>query len=712
MTPWKRAVNFVWPRRAKKEPVRKVSSKKLEEEFTFQSYILAAAFQTLACDIHEHCDGSCSNTIAYEHPPLLGQGGLLVPMFMPIVNPHPSSATAEDVPHDTRWVETQEFPALDYSAINSQGGEIRLLKIKNGVFRSDVVECDIITTTLGQCPKFQALSYCCGLGDKTEVVLCDGKKLYIQGTLNAALKTFRESSKFDDQLLWTDGISINQANKMEVGEQIPLMRRIYTEATGVFVHLGLAERQMSQGLDLMCRLNVVQQHLKSPEEYGSISLDDVKLPTGGQCWAEYQRLYRSPWISRTWILQEIALSQKATLGIGRYVMDWDILEGSFHFVQEQGLIEGMMWAGEEIMLGLLNFIRLQEIRQISRSSNETSLLNVLRATRSFKVTNPKDKILAVLGILQSLPTQLEDVSDYTLSTAEVYHRTALYLLETSFLPEVWAHAGLQRRISQPDMPSWVPDWYADTPELNERPLNLFRPTPFLAGGRPQNTCVLQAEDAKYPRALMSLGLCHDNIIRKSNAFVRPESEGKTNSQACLAWIRSAQACLQDGNNLVYDDVEEAFARTLLVDDLYSGGNATRSSTAIADVKTTFRATLVHLENPNRKDLDLKGTSEAQVRTCSLQMMSTMRARRFAVTDTGYMCLVPSCTEVGDRVAIFFGFPIPFTIRLEPGSEGEGVALRSVRAQLVGDTYMHGVMYAEAFPEAVRTGREPYEIVVV
>ncbi|KAL8950149.1 MAG: hypothetical protein Q9222_003803 [Ikaeria aurantiellina] len=557
-------------------------------------------------------------------------------MLLPIASPHPSTATAQDVPRDIGWVEAQNIPNLDYSAINSLEGEIRLLRVKKGLFRSDVVECELITTKSGQCPEFQALSYCCGPGPKTDIVLCKGKKLYIQSSLSAALKTFRESQKLKGQLLWTDGVSINQANKVEVGEQIPLMRRIYTEATGVFVHLGLAERQMSLGLDLMCRMNILQRHLKNPEESGAISLGEAKIPGGGRCWSEYHSLFLSPWISRTWILQEIALSQKATLGIGRYVTDWAVFEGSFHFIREQGLIESMFFAKEGVNYtinqqqpesrlfcnsqrvgsfglteglasGLLNFIRLQEIREISRSPNKSSLLQVLRATRNFKVTDPRDKVLAVLGILKEIPAQLKDVSDYRLNTADIYHRTALYLCENSFLPDIWAHTGLQRRVGHINMPSWVPDWYADTNKLNERPLNLFRPTPFLAGGRPQGTCVIQAEEGKYPRAIMSPGFCHDEIIRKSDAYVPTEltpDDKRTTSQACFA------------DNLIYEDVEKAFARTLLADDQYSGGNAIRSASAIIDVKATFRATLAQLE---KKPDDLTGTSEAQVRTCSIEI---------------------------------------------------------------------------------------------
>lgn len=113
----------------------------------------------------------------------------------------------------------------------------------------------------------------------------------------------------------------------------------------------------------------------------------------------------------------------------------------------------MLLTREGVGFGCLNLLRLQEIRQIARSPDDSSLLQVLRATRDFKVTNSRIKILGVLGIIGNLLIQLKDVSDYTLSTAQIYHRTALYLLETHLLSNIFAHASLQRRVSLLDMPS-------------------------------------------------------------------------------------------------------------------------------------------------------------------------------------------------------------------------------------------------------------------
>ena len=229
-----------------------------------------------------------------------------------------------------------------------------------------------------------------------EVMLCNGKRHYISASLNAALKASRESAKTRGCLLWSDAVSIDQSNDAEKSEQIPLMRRIYTEASACFVYLGEGERLVTQGLDLMLRLGTLQDHLKNPEKNGLISTDKVLFllpPREHTSWTEYLRILASPWFCRTWTLQEIALSKKALMGVGRYVLDWECIEHSFELLKEHDLFYRVGPRPQGALENALNFMRIQQIREISRSPDPSSaLINVLRATRHFKVTDPRDKI--------------------------------------------------------------------------------------------------------------------------------------------------------------------------------------------------------------------------------------------------------------------------------------------------------------------------------
>ncbi|KAL8716473.1 MAG: hypothetical protein Q9225_006205 [Loekoesia sp. 1 TL-2023] len=697
----------------------------LKESCAFTSTLIALLVRTSSCDIHEKCDGSCGNVVNYQENPLIGLEGLMLFMLAGLAG-NQTSATTQDVPRDTDWLEQQHFSSLVYSPINGPEGEIRLLKLKEALFRADVLECDLITTSLGQCEDFKALSYCWGSNELNEVMLCNGKIHYISASLNAALKATRESPKTRGCLLWADAVSIDQSNESEKSEQIPLMRRIYTEADACFVYLGEGERLVTQGLDLMLRLSTLQDHLKTPENHGSVSTDEVRSllpPLRHTAWTEYMRIFTSPWFCRTWTLQEIALSEEALLGIGRYVLDWKIFEKSVDFLREQDLLASVGPRPAYAMPGTLRFMKIREIKKISNSPNPSSaLIGVLRATRHFKVTDPRDKIFAVLGLVGDLSDELKSMVDYKLSTGVVYHRAALWMLQNPDPLQLLAHAGLQRQSGLFDIPSWVPDWYSDDKDRNELPLMLFRPENFRAGGK---LYMFKIKDGTAPpsRELSFLGFCHHRITLASNPYKYPKSISDPTfsmSELCYAWLDSARACLQGSSHLIYDDIEDAFARTLLVNDLYNGVNALKISTAIENPKETFRAAIMRMEDA-RSSEDPEGAfyklctmseKNDQVQTFIMQMTAAMRGRRFAITGTGYTCLVPACAEIGDAVAIFFGHPTPFTIRLEQGSEQSGNRLERVRAILVGDTYMHGAMEGEWTSEVVETERKPCEIVLI
>ena len=62
-------------------------------------------------------------------------------------------------------------------------------------------------------------------------------------------------------------------------------------------------------------------------------------------------------------------------------------------------------------------------------------------------------------------------------------------------------------------------------------------------------------------------------------------------------------------------------------------------------------------------------------------------RRFARTSKGCFCLVPAATKKGDLVGVFCGASVPLVLS-EYGEEW----------QLVGESYVHGIMHGEAYDE--------------
>lgn len=66
-----------------------------------------------------------------------------------------------------------------------------------------------------------------------------------------------------------------------------------------------------------------------------------------------------------------------------------------------------------------------------------------------------------------------------------------------------------------------------------------------------------------------------------------------------------------------------------------------------------------------------------------------RERRFAVTERGYMGMVPPYSETGDAVCIIPGTQVPFLLRQRVG--GNYAETSSRDNWLVGESYFHGMM---------------------
>lgn len=71
------------------------------------------------------------------------------------------------------------------------------------------------------------------------------------------------------------------------------------------------------------------------------------------------------------------------------------------------------------------------------------------------------------------------------------------------------------------------------------------------------------------------------------------------------------------------------------------------------------------------------------------MFEFAMGRRLCWTEKGYLGLVPSQARMGDEVWLLKGGRVPFVLRRVGGGENR---------ELVGDCYMHGIMYGEAFED--------------
>jgi hypothetical protein len=132
------------------------------------------------------------------------------------------------VPHST----------YQYSNLNAPDDTIRLLSLQpcDPSQPTQRLECKLEDVLLSDNPSFEALSYTWGDPNPTKTLACGNGELGITNNLHDALVRFRLPNCA--RKLWVDAVCINQSDNQEKSLQVPLMAKIYGQATSVLIWLG------------------------------------------------------------------------------------------------------------------------------------------------------------------------------------------------------------------------------------------------------------------------------------------------------------------------------------------------------------------------------------------------------------------------------------------------------------------------------------------
>ncbi|KAH8687097.1 heterokaryon incompatibility protein-domain-containing protein, partial [Tricladium varicosporioides] len=113
--------------------------------------------------------------------------------------------------------------------------EFRLLQVHPGVGSAPIV-CSLEVKSLNDEPIYEALSYSWGDPSVRMTIACDDKDIEVTVNCQQALQHIRHPEKA--RTLWVDAICINQSSIPERNQQVPLMGRIYRQASSVLIWLG------------------------------------------------------------------------------------------------------------------------------------------------------------------------------------------------------------------------------------------------------------------------------------------------------------------------------------------------------------------------------------------------------------------------------------------------------------------------------------------
>jgi hypothetical protein len=338
------------------------------------------------------------------------------------------------------------------------GDTIRLLEIQPGT-PPEPLRCRLIEASLSAVPTYSAISYEWGTSEVYVTIILNDKPFGIRPNLWTFLMHLRDTDT--PKVVWVDAVCINQDNKTERGAQVSLMGEIYNRADSTLIWLGAKDSKLKsplmaineifkhQGLDfatvLVCGFiqrdamgNVVRRMgvedvlaliCKAEEALRSVVIE--------LCSAILGVCERSYW-TRTWIIQEIALSKAKTVYFGSFDMEWSLFRRFCAMVANFALKYG--GEIEEEANGLQRMPRMKKGAEIgwdfdaeqviSRCSllqytralifntqTESDLLDLLESTTEAECTDLRDKVYALLNLSSnrsSLP-----IPDYDKSSADL-----------------------------------------------------------------------------------------------------------------------------------------------------------------------------------------------------------------------------------------------------------------------------------------------------
>ncbi|KFA78635.1 hypothetical protein S40288_10320, partial [Stachybotrys chartarum IBT 40288] len=607
---------------------------------------------TCKCNVHERCDGTCSRDASNSWQEVsAGDENIYYTVKL-----EGFGCASDSILHGPTTL-GNTLEEYEYARLEPGKRMIRLLKPHQAIYREDPVMCESIVCNLDSAPKFAALSYCWGpeTDDLRKILLVpDGKVFMARPSLEGALKRQRARLRSEEEeWIWADAICINQRRHRE--------SRTALDDAGY-----IQESQHSH--DLMKRTAIAKEiGLPTHDQPRPQSLADP-------CYYSYWHIFTKPWFTRTWVIQEIVLAKRALGALGRFEFEWTDLEKSFQVLapefndflaQRQGLPQAER---RQLALALRNFTNIMRIRKYFAAGN-LDAINFMELARNFEVTEPRDKIFALLALFAE--SDKKGLDDYSLSAGDLFCRFAVCQAENGRAVKLLDHAGLQRK-GAANTPSWVPDWTFKAESSAE----------IVSRCRKWLSANLRKFDSSFcvasGRALLLRGFLVDRILVAQESVIL-DFECNRLMEAKMG-ITEAFSLLQRFRELcgsVYSNVDEAFARLLILDEGVRQRGRSLEKALVDNALETYRRLM------GTAPLDIENLAQQEKINIEryTQLFMSCKGRRFAITLRGYLALVPKLAQEDDTVIVFPGAAVPHILRHAEDAES---------FLLIGDAYIHAL----------------------
>ncbi|OAL02249.1 hypothetical protein IQ06DRAFT_219023 [Phaeosphaeriaceae sp. SRC1lsM3a] len=434
-----------------------------------------------------------------------------------------------------------------------------------------------------------------------------------------------------------------------------MMRDIYSSATRVTIWLGEEDEDSDVAFDSLHKIIGTESW---PADLSTCSI--LRRHSGS---FYFQLTARRSWLSRVWILQELAMSTSDPIVVcGHKSAPWSIFIAAWQAIAKEAL--AVLGTRPKVststtaatpstdddfeVLNLTKLDILNDLRVATQKRGGDSLKRLLTISKSSAATDPRDRIYGLLGLLEkeardpkmciSIPVDYQKPCSetYTNAMAHIFSRgEGPYFLSGVFLsggPTAAPHViSLPSTTVQPDLPSWVPDFTWQNFDKTTQPegWHFHPPTTMHASGAGR-------------------GARNGTVL----------GDGRTLQVEGLIHLKSG-----------YDPAPstyEAMYRSLL------------SSDPSSPVDGLDHSHLTHAPNPNDYEEILR---------------SRVGKMSFFTSTNGFVGTCVPASRVGDSIVIVFGSPSPFVLRPVPEANNKQQA-----HWLIGSSYVGGIMNGEMVDE--------------
>lgn len=613
------------------------------------------------------------------------------------------------------------LPSYKYEALHSRT-MIRLLKIQAREKELSGISCDIITAELDLAPHYDAVSYVWGKSESSGAIMIGiEKNSCIPITKNASRVLASITPLRGTRYIWIDSICIDQSNTSEKEVQIPLMSKIYAGAQETVAFLNPAPNADTDAaiafinrLSFFAASNGLQSDLVSKGNIRSLAkalTGAPVVPISDPGWQPLEDLVKNEYWSRLWIIQECIAAKELTIMYGNAPCNWMI----FYLALALRMNPAYLYQSKQLTppYAVVHISGILLNRWGNCDDNDRlPLSRLISAFAIARASVPADRVNALLGLSEdSLEPSLQPNSQK--STRFVYTNLVRHSLARGNF-ETFAVSGLcnpRNASNHPgeqsgmlddlsDLPSWVPD--LTCPGLCR--FHIYHTRGYQAGKAFSSDFEISPDgyELKIKGTIFDVvRICSSDPDQTEIELDSMLSRGSIHELGWLPMRRVLEMYTLAQENLpsiyhYHQELDEAFWRTLVEDyDYESYPSRIDFSRAIEIMKTMWRyyeqdaaiseqaKTIIFSQANLIPSLD-STTGITQEDWVQIGIITgVLRYKAFAITENGYMAMVPPGTAPGDRIAIFAGCGVPQVLRKTDDNDECFVHW--------GESYVHGIM---------------------